>query len=240
MTKEHDPLNLKKIFTMGPSNEDHFIGLRCAAGVFLPLFFLLILDRLDLAIFAVFGAFVNVYGRVPRHLDRLLAQLKTGALFWILILVAWFASSYWIEHGTQRGLWTVVALTSVVAGVFVDYLDSARAARRFVVPYLRVRGDRQRPKSAEPRGEHVHHHRHHHVRDFRGLGWTLVPEPTHGMASQPGKAVHHETAQSLHHRIEPVLRGRRARRFRRHSLEPAAQHEPQLLGDGRGRGAARR
>lgn len=117
MTKEHDPLNLKNIFTMGPSNEDHFIGLRCAAGVFLPLFFLLILDRLDLAIFAVFGAFVNVYGRVPRHLDRLLAQLKTGALFWILILVAWFASSYWIEHGTQRGLWTVVALTSVVAGV---------------------------------------------------------------------------------------------------------------------------
>ncbi len=128
MTKEHDPLNLKNIFKLGPSNEDHFIALRCGVGGFLPLLFLLFIDRLDLSIFAVFGAFVNVYGRVPKHIDRLLAQLKTGALFWILILIAWFASTFWIEHGTSRGLWTLVALTSIVAGV-CTYITSILRVR---------------------------------------------------------------------------------------------------------------
>lgn len=128
MTKEHDPLNLRNIFKLGPSGEDHWVALRCGIGVFLPLVFLLVIDRLDLAIFAVFGAFVNVYGRVPGHLNRLIAQLKTGALFWILILIAWFASTYWIEHGTTRGLWMLVALTSVVAGV-CTYLTSILRVR---------------------------------------------------------------------------------------------------------------
>lgn len=110
-----DPLHLRQLFTLGPSNADHWIGLRCGVGVFVPLAVLLLLNRIDLAVFVIFGAFTNVFGRVPNHLDRLIAQLKVGSTFWLLMVVATLVSGV-LPHGTPSAIWVKVLLTSVVAG----------------------------------------------------------------------------------------------------------------------------
>ena len=47
---------LAEMFSVGPGNKDHHPALRCATGVFVPLITLVLLGRLDLAIFASFGA----------------------------------------------------------------------------------------------------------------------------------------------------------------------------------------
>lgn len=110
-----DPLHLRQLFTLGPSRDDHWIGLRCGVGVLLPLATLLLLGRIDVAVFVIFGAFTNVFGRVPNHLDRLLAQLKAGGTFWVLMVAGTVVSGV-LPHGTTPGLAAKLALTSVVAG----------------------------------------------------------------------------------------------------------------------------
>nr|WP_255622837.1 FUSC family protein [Tessaracoccus sp. OS52] len=76
---------------------------------------LLGIGRLDLAMFAIFGAFTGIYGRSPGHLDRLVEQTRSGVLFFAVILGAGLTSSHIVEHGTGAGTWTVVALTTFVA-----------------------------------------------------------------------------------------------------------------------------
>lgn len=94
-------------------------------GVLLPLGVLAGIDRLDLAVFAIFGAFTGIYGRNRGHLDRLVAQARAGALFFVVILAAGWASSRLVPHGTTAGLWLVVGLTTLVAwgcSVLAGYL----------------------------------------------------------------------------------------------------------------------
>lgn len=120
-----DPLALRSLFRLGPAPADHGIAIRCALGVFLPMLTLLALGRLDVSVFAVFAAFTNIYGRVPNHVDRLLAQLKVGASFWVLMLAGWLAASV-IPHGTLTGLWVKVGLTSLVAAVAAGWAGALR------------------------------------------------------------------------------------------------------------------
>lgn len=110
-----NPLGWRQIFTLGPANRDHLVATRAALGVFLPLVMLMALDRLDLAVFAIFAAFTGIYGRAPAHRDRLGAQLRSGALLLAVILFAWLSSTFLVAHGTQAGLWAVVGLTTLVA-----------------------------------------------------------------------------------------------------------------------------
>lgn len=108
---------LKSLVTLGPARQDHWIGLRTGIGVFAPLILLLAIDRLDLMVFVVFGAFTGVYGRVDGYWNRLRMQVRSGALFFVVIALALAASTLWIEHH-DPGLkaWQVVGATSLVAG----------------------------------------------------------------------------------------------------------------------------
>ncbi len=125
MGSRDNPLALRTLFTLGRAPADHGIAIRCALGVFLPMAALLLLGRLDLSVFAVFAAFTNVYGRVPGHVDRLLAQLKVGASFWVLMLAAWLAAAV-IPHDSLDGLWAKVVLTSVVASIAAGWAGALR------------------------------------------------------------------------------------------------------------------
>lgn len=58
---------IPSLFTIAPGNRDHEVGVRCAVSVFVPLVLLLVLDRVDLAVFASFGAFTAIYGRNQPH-----------------------------------------------------------------------------------------------------------------------------------------------------------------------------
>ena len=79
---------LSEMFTMAPGNKDHQVAIRCAVGVFVPLITLVFLDRLDLAIYASFGAFAGIYGRNEPHAKRFLLQFRAGTLMLVVILLA--------------------------------------------------------------------------------------------------------------------------------------------------------
>ena len=79
---------LAELFTMGPANKDHQVAIRCAISVFVPLITLLLLGRLDLAIFASFGAFTGIYGRNQPHAVRFGLQLRAGTLMLVVMLAA--------------------------------------------------------------------------------------------------------------------------------------------------------
>lgn len=105
-------------FTMGPANKDHHPALRCAVGVFVPLITLVLLQRLDLAIFASFGAFAGIYGRNEPHGRRLVLQLRAGTLMLaVILLAALTAHAGALTAFTPAGrIWLQVAATTLVAG----------------------------------------------------------------------------------------------------------------------------
>jgi uncharacterized membrane protein YccC len=109
---------LSEMFTMAPGNKDHHVALRCAAGVFIPLITLMLLNRLDLAVFASFGAFAGIYGRNEPHAKRFVIQLRAGLLMLLVVLLAALTA----RTGEAFSLtpaettWIQVLATTVVAG----------------------------------------------------------------------------------------------------------------------------
>jgi len=113
-----DRFRLRQLFTLGPGSEDHYVGLRAGLGVLLPLLALIALQRIDLAPYAVFGAFTGVYSRVPGHLDRMVVQIKAAGLMWVVILAAFLAGRHLVHGGdTTAGGWWLIGLTTLVAAV---------------------------------------------------------------------------------------------------------------------------
>lgn len=119
--KAQDPLHVRQLWNTSSAPADPWVSLRCALGTFTPLLVLVGLDRLDLAVFVVFAAFTNVYGRVPGHVDRLITQLKGGGSLWLLMIFAWLASRYLIDYDSALGPWTLVALTALVSAVMAAW-----------------------------------------------------------------------------------------------------------------------
>ncbi|WP_346958934.1 FUSC family protein [uncultured Arthrobacter sp.] len=106
------------MFTMAPANKDHQAAIRCAVGVFVPLITLLLLGRLDLAIFASFGAFAGIYGRNEPHGRRFVLQLRAGSLMLAVILLgaltARAGSAFALTPSATT--WLQVLATTLVAG----------------------------------------------------------------------------------------------------------------------------
>ena len=106
------------MFSIAPSNRDHDPALRCAVGVFVPLITLVLLGRLDLAIFASFGAFTGIYGRGEQHGTRFAVQLRAGLLMLLVIFLASLAARVGPALGLDAvaGSWLLVLTTTLVAG----------------------------------------------------------------------------------------------------------------------------
>lgn len=109
---------LAEMFSIGPGNKDHHPALRCATGVFVPLITLVLLGRLDLAIFASFGAFTGIYGRGEPHAARFVLQLRAGLLMLLVMLLAALSARIETAWGLDRTAttWLLVLATTLVAG----------------------------------------------------------------------------------------------------------------------------
>ncbi|MDD1476226.1 FUSC family protein [Arthrobacter sp. H16F315] len=109
---------LAELFSIAPGNKDHQAAMRCAIGVFVPLITLVFLDRLDLAIFASFGAFTGIYGRNEPHARRFGLQLKAGALMLAVMLLAALTARAGVAFAltAPETLWLQVLATALVAG----------------------------------------------------------------------------------------------------------------------------
>ena len=85
---------------MGPAQRDHIPAFRTALGVAIPMFTLLALGRLDLAIYANFGAFTGVYGRHTTRATRLKHHVLSGIALTLMVTlgatIAWYGLSPWI------------------------------------------------------------------------------------------------------------------------------------------------
>lgn len=109
---------LSEMFTMAPGNKDHQVAIRCAVGVFVPLITLVFLDRLDLAIFASFGAFAGIYGRNEPHNKRFLLQFRAGTLMLVVMLLAALTARAGVALALSAAdtVWLQVFATTLVAG----------------------------------------------------------------------------------------------------------------------------
>ncbi|WP_445155816.1 FUSC family protein [Arthrobacter sp. Hor0625] len=109
---------LAEMLTMAPANKDHQAALRCAVGVFVPLITLVLLGRLDLAIFASFGAFAGIYGRNEPHGRRLILQLRAGTLMLAVILLGALTARAGAAFSLSAAgtVWLQVLATTLVAG----------------------------------------------------------------------------------------------------------------------------
>lgn len=123
---------IPSLFTIAPGNRDHEVGVRCAVSVFVPLVLLLVLDRVDLAVFASFGAFTAIYGRNQPHGLRLRSQLRGGGLMVAVLLAGTLVARAGWADATRP--WALVAWTTVVAGVcavLAAYWDQRPAGSLF-------------------------------------------------------------------------------------------------------------
>lgn len=102
---------LTAFFRVGPAQNDHLPALRVALGVGIPLIALLLIGRIDLAIYAVFGAFAGIYGRGDPHALRLQHQAAAGGVLFVAIAAGALITAY------DAGPWVVVAGSALLAGL---------------------------------------------------------------------------------------------------------------------------
>lgn len=107
------------LFHMGPAKRDHIPAFRTALGVAIPMFTLLTLGRLDLAIYASFGAFTGVYGRHATRAMRLEHHILAGIALTLSVTlgatIAWFSLSPWIlllVSSVTSSVWATIALAT--------------------------------------------------------------------------------------------------------------------------------
>jgi hypothetical protein len=75
------------VVRVGPHRGEHRVAVRAALSIAVPLVALWALGRLDLSIYATFGAFAALYGRHDGFADRFRMQASAGAVLLVAMLV---------------------------------------------------------------------------------------------------------------------------------------------------------
>lgn len=75
------------VIRVAPYDRDHAVAIRAAISVGVPLLVLWTMGRLDLSIYASFGAFASLYGRTDRIGDRVRMQAAAGAVLLTAMLI---------------------------------------------------------------------------------------------------------------------------------------------------------
>ncbi len=68
------------LIRVAPHRGDHRVALRAAVSLGVPLLFLWVIGRVDLSVYASFGAFASLYGRFDAYADRIRMQAAAGTV----------------------------------------------------------------------------------------------------------------------------------------------------------------
>ncbi|NLE97486.1 MAG: FUSC family protein [Propionibacterium sp.] len=92
--------SVQEFFSIRPAQRDHIPAFRIALGVALPLLTLMVMGRLDLAIYAAFGAFTGIYARNESPRSRVLRQSLAGLMLTVSVtlgaILSWFTANEWL------------------------------------------------------------------------------------------------------------------------------------------------
>lgn len=80
------------LIRVAPHRGDHRVALRAAVSLAVPLIVLWAVGRVDLSVFASFGAFASLYGRFDAYADRVRMQAAAGATMVCAMLLGTGAS----------------------------------------------------------------------------------------------------------------------------------------------------
>jgi len=103
------------VIRVGPHRGDHRVAVRAVLSVGIPLLVLLALGRLDLSVYASFGAFAALYGRTDLPRTRVRMQSVAGAVLVSCMLVGTALSA--LATPALASV-TVVALLAAVVTLF--------------------------------------------------------------------------------------------------------------------------
>jgi uncharacterized membrane protein YccC len=102
--------HVQEFFRIPPGERDHIPAFRIALGVAIPLLVLLGIDRLDLAVYAAFGAFTGIYARFESPRSRTRRQSIAAAILVFCVGVGALMSSL------HASIWVLIIVTSLVSG----------------------------------------------------------------------------------------------------------------------------
>jgi len=104
---------------MGPHAGAHRVAFRAAASMGMPLLALYLLGRMDLSIYASFGALTSLYGRFHYYGDRVRMQLGAGAIFLVAMMVGTLLSVLHTDITVR--IMTVALIATTVTGIVSGY-----------------------------------------------------------------------------------------------------------------------
>ncbi|MFN3949889.1 FUSC family protein [Microbacterium sp.] len=100
------------VIRVGPHRGDHRVAVRAVLSVGAPLLVLLLLNRLDLSVYASFGAFAALYGRTDQPRPRLVMQATAG-----VVLVASMLLGTAVSALSTPALLSVAVVAALAAAV---------------------------------------------------------------------------------------------------------------------------
>ncbi|MGO2861234.1 MAG: FUSC family protein [Brevibacterium sp.] len=102
--------HVQEFFRIPPSERDHIPAFRIALGVAVPLLVLLFIDRLDLAVYAAFGAFTGIYARFEAPRSRLRRQSIAAGILVVCVGIGALLGAL------DASIWVLIVVTSLVSG----------------------------------------------------------------------------------------------------------------------------
>ncbi|MCX6502239.1 MAG: FUSC family protein [Microbacterium sp.] len=105
----------KDVIAVAPHRGAHRVALRAAFCVAVPLLVLWALGRLDLSVYATFGAFASLYGRHDSYPDRIRMQLAAAVTLLVVMLLGTVVAV--LEAPTLVRIVVVALVAVVVSGL---------------------------------------------------------------------------------------------------------------------------
>lgn len=119
-----------EFFRVPPSQRDHVPAARIALSVAVPLLFLLVVGRTDLAIYAAFGAFTSIYARNEPIRARFKHQTQAGVLITACVMLGALLSNLGAPEPVVLG---ITALVAGIGALLAAYLTLKPAGSLFFI-----------------------------------------------------------------------------------------------------------